>query len=212
MKIPSFPLSASLLLTLAASLAPGTAFAERADRDKPMNIEADSLRYDDLRQTSVFTGRVVVTKGTIIIRGARMDVRQDPEGYQFGVVTAEPGKRAFFRQKREGLDEYIEGEGEVIEYDSKADNVKFIKRAELRRYRGATVNDEMAGNVIVYDNSTDVFTVDSGAARGAPAIAGGRIRAMLTPNSAASAPARPAPAATPSPQLRPSTTMGGEKQ
>lgn len=212
MKIPSFPLSASLLLALAASLTTGTALAERADRDKPMNIEADSLRYDDLRQTSVFTGRVVVTKGTIIIRGARMDVRQDPEGYQFGVVTAEPGKRAFFRQKREGLDEYIEGEGEVIEYDSKADNVKFIKRAELRRYRGATVNDEMTGNVIVYDNSTDVFTVDSGAAQGAPAVAGGRIRAMLTPNSAASAPARPAPPATPSPQLRPSATMGGEKK
>ncbi len=105
-----------------------------------------------------------------------------------------------------------QGEGEVIEYDSKADNVKFIKRAEMRRYRGAAINDEMTGNVIVYDNSTDVFTVDSGAARGAPAVAGGRIRAMLTPGSAASAPAVPAPAPTPSPQLRPSTTMGGEKK
>ena len=75
-----------------------------------MNIEADALRYDDLRQTSVFTGRVVVTKGTIVIRGARVDVRQDPEGYQYGVVTAEPGKLAFYRQKREGVDEFIEGE------------------------------------------------------------------------------------------------------
>ncbi|MES2975702.1 MAG: lipopolysaccharide transport periplasmic protein LptA [Pseudomonadota bacterium] len=212
MKKPHFSVLASLLFTLAACLAAGTALAERADRNKPMNIEADALRYDDLRQTSVFTGRVVVTKGTIIIRGARMDVRQDPEGYQFGVITAEPGKLAFFRQKREGLDEFIEGEGEVIEYDSKADNVKFIKRAEMRRYRGAAINDEMTGNVIVYDNSTDVFTVDSGAARGAPAVAGGRIRAMLTPGSAASAPAVPAPAPTPSPQLRPSTTMGGEKK
>jgi lipopolysaccharide export system protein LptA len=70
--------------------------AERADRAKPMNVEADSLRYDDVNQTSVFTGRVVVTKGSIIIRGAKVDVKQDPEGYQFGLVTAEPGKRAFF--------------------------------------------------------------------------------------------------------------------
>ena len=93
-----------------------------------MNIEADALRYDDLKQTSVFTGNVVLTKGTIVIRGARVDVRQDPEGYQFGVVTAEPGKLAFFRQKREGVDEFIEGEGETIEYDSKADSVKFIKQ------------------------------------------------------------------------------------
>ena len=202
-----------LAAALAAAFAAGSALAERADRNKPMNIEADALRYDDLKQTSVFTGRVVVTKGTIIIRGARMDVRQDPEGYQFGVVTAEPGKLAFFRQKREGLDEYIEGEGEVIEYDSKADNVKFMKRAELRRYRGATINDEMTGSVIVYDNGTDVFTVDSGAARGAPATGGGRVRAMLTPSNAASAPAAPAaPGGQVVPLLRPSTTMGGEKK
>ena len=72
-------------------------------------------------------------------------MRQDPEGYQYGVVTAEPGKLAFYRQKREGLDEFIEGEGETIEYDGKADRVKFIKRAELRRFRGATLSDEIVG-------------------------------------------------------------------
>ena len=110
-----------------------------------MNVEADALRYDDLQQTSVFTGHVVVTKGTIVIRGARIDVRQDPEGYQYGVVTAEPGKLAFFRQKRDGVDEYIEGEAETIEYDGRADRVKFIGRAEMRRLRGATLTDETSG-------------------------------------------------------------------
>ena len=98
MKIPVAP----LLLSLALLLAGGHATAEKADRSKPMNVEADALRYDDLKQTSVFTGKVVVTKGTIVIRGARVEVRQDPEGYQYGVVTAEPGKLAFYRQKREG--------------------------------------------------------------------------------------------------------------
>ncbi len=113
--------------------------AEKADRTKPMNIEADAMRYDDLKQTSVFTGNVVVTKGTIIIRGTRIDVRQDPEGYQYGVVTAAPGKLAYFKQKRDaGPDEWIEGESEVIEYDSRADNVKFIRRAVMRRLVGAT--------------------------------------------------------------------------
>ena len=86
---------------LACVLLAGAAKAEKADRNKPMNIEADTLRYDDLKQTSVFTGRVVVTKGTMIIRGAQLDVRQDPDGNQFGVVKAEPGKLAFFRQKRD---------------------------------------------------------------------------------------------------------------
>ena len=173
-----------------------------------MNIEADALRYDDLKQTSIFTGKVVLTKGTIVIRGSRVEVRQDPEGYQFGVVTAEPGKLAFYRQKREGVDEFIEGESEVIEYDGKADRVKFVKRAELRRYRGASLNDEVVGSLITYDNGTDVFSVDGGPA--SPA-AGGRVRAVLAPRGGASAPAAPAPVQPPV-QLRPSTTLDGEKK
>ena len=90
-----------------------TAQAEKADKDKPMNIEADSMRYDDLKQVNVFTGKVQMIKGTILSRGARVDIRKDPQGYQYGVVTAEPGKLAYFRQKREGVDEYIEGEADM---------------------------------------------------------------------------------------------------
>jgi lipopolysaccharide export system protein LptA len=191
-----------LCLVLAAWAVP--AAAEKADKDKPMNIEADALRYDDLKQTSVFTGKVVVTKGTLVIRGARMDVRQDPEGYQYGTVTAEAGKLAFYRQKREGLDEWVEGEGETIEYDGKADRVKFVKHAELRRLRGAQLSDEMTGSLITYDNGTDVFTVDGGPA--GQSTGSGRVRAMLAPRSDASAAAAtPAPAA----RLRPSTTIRG---
>ncbi|MFD0668074.1 lipopolysaccharide transport periplasmic protein LptA [Ramlibacter sp. MAHUQ-53] len=199
----------SLSLTLVALLVAGSASAERADRSKPMNIEADTLRHDDLKQVSVFTGQVVATKGTIVIRGARMEVRQDAEGYQYGVVTAEPGKRAFWRQKREGVDEYVEGEGDTIEYDGKADRVRFNGRAELRRYRGAVLADETQGSVITYENTTDVFTVDGAPLGNRQAQAGnpgGRVRAVLAPRGAASAPAAPAA------PLRPSTTLGGERK
>jgi len=200
-------------LVLPAVLAWGAAFpawAEKADRDKPMNAEADALRYDDLKQTSVFTGNVVITKGTTIVRGARVDVMQDPEGYQQAVSIAAPGKLAFYRKKRDGVDEYIEGEGERIEYDSKADLVKFIKRAVVRRYNGATLVDETTGAVIVYDNNTDVFTVDGGAQNSTAGNPTGRIRAMLSPRAGASAPGATKPAAPPV-TLRPSTTLGSEK-
>ncbi len=210
------PFLPPLLFVFAVVFAASGVHAEKADRNKPMNVEADALRHDDLSQTSVFTGQVVATKGTILIRGARLQVRQDPEGYQFGVVTAEPGKRAFWRQKREGVDEYIEGEGTTIEYDGKADRVKFIGRAEMRRYRGAVLADETQGSIITYENTTDVFTVD-GAALGArqppSASAGGRVRAVLSPRAAASAAAAAAsaPAAIATP-LRPSSTLGGDRK
>lgn len=203
---------ASLPLLLALALSALPAVAEKADRTKPMNVEADSLKYDDLRQTSVFSGKVVVTKGSIVIRGARVTVKQDPEGYQFGTVTAEPGKRAFFRQKRDNVDEFIEGEADTIEYDGRADRVKFIGRAELRRLRGETVNDETSGAVITYDNSNDQFSVDGAAsAGGSPANPGGRVRATIAPRTTASAPAAPQPSG-PTPRLRSSTTLPPESR
>jgi lipopolysaccharide export system protein LptA len=195
MKHSSASLWPILGLALGLALATGAAQAEKADSAKPMNVEADALRYDDLRQVSVFTGRVIVTKGTIVLRGARIEVRQ------------EPGKRAFFRQKREGVDEFIEGEALTIEYDGRADKVKFIGQAEMRRLRGTTLNDEMTGSLITYDNTSEVFTVDGGPAGATPASPGGRVRATLAPKPGASAPAAAPTAPAP---LRPSTTLGGE--
>ena len=184
-------------LSLMAALG---ARAERADRDQPMHIEADALRHDEAQQTSVFTGNVVVTKGTIVLRGARLQVRQDAEGFQYGVVTAAAGKRAFFRQKRDtqpgAPEEFVEGEAETIDWDGRADVVKLQRRAELRRYRGAMLSDDVSGALITYNNTTDVFTVD-GAPRAAGAAGGdGRVRATLAPKEG-----KPATgAATPAPQ------------
>ena len=194
-------LAAATLLLVAVA-----AQAEKADRNKPMNIEADSLRYDDLKQISVFTGRVVLTKGTIQIRADRLEVRQDPDGFQFGIATGSAEKLAFYRQKREALDEFIEGEGETINYDGKADTVTFNRKAQLRRLRGVAVADEITGGSIVYENLTDLFTVDGVANKGPSGALGssGRVRVMLTPKPEASASA-PADATS----LKPSPALGG---
>lgn len=207
------PSSISYTLLLAALLPLGAAMAERADRDKPMNIESDALRYDDANQTSVFTGKVVLTKGTMLIRGAQMDIRQDNDGNQYGIVKAEPGKLAFFRQKRDTRagepDEYMEGEAERIDYDGKADTVTFRGRSVLRRYVNSKLNDEITGAVIVYDNSTSVLTVDGGAAKPGADGGSGRVRAVLTPRTDDSGKAG---SGTPAPVLRRSSTLGGDKK
>ena len=55
----------SLTLGLACLMGLNSASAEKADRQKPMFIESDALRVDDLKQVSVATGKVIVTKGAI---------------------------------------------------------------------------------------------------------------------------------------------------
>ena len=202
--LPFLAAIAGLMLTV------GVAHAELADKDKPMNIEADSLRYDDTTQTSVFTGKVVITKGTIIMRGNKMDVRQDAQGNQFGLLLGAPG---FFRQKREGLDEWVEGEADRVEYDSQAQTVVLTGNAALRRYRGTALNDENLGNQITYNSQTEVFAVKGGAASSTPANPSGRVRAMLTPIPEAegngSAPAR---ANTEPAKLRPSSKLDEKRK
>ena len=178
----------------------GVVHAERADADRPMNIEADELVHDDLKQLSIFTGHVVATKGTLILRGARIEVREDPQGFQYGVITPETGQRAYYKQKREGVNEFMEGEAEKIEYDGRLDRVTLTQRAVLRRYRGVVLNDEMSGQVITYNHLSETFRIDSQSAQSADMKAtskptqsdakelgllgqrsGSRVRAVLTP-------------------------------
>jgi lipopolysaccharide export system protein LptA len=199
----------ALLPALAVAIAAASALAEKADRNKPLNIEADSGRYDDLKQVGTFSGNVVVTKGTLTMRAAQIEVRQAPDGYQYGLATALPGQLASFSQKREGLDETIQGEAERIEYDGRADTVRFVNHAVIRRYRGATLADETAGSLITYDNLREVFSVSGGESAATPANPSGRVRATLAPRDAVpDAAASAASAQPPQPALRPSVSLG----
>ena len=126
---------------------------------------------------------------------------------------AAPGKLAYYRKKRDGLDEFIEGEAERIEYDSKQDVVKFIRQAVMRRYNGAVLADETTGSQINYDNKTDVFTVDGGPQNRSATNPTGRIRALLSPRIAASAAGGSVTASPPPPAvLRPSPAIGVDKK
>jgi lipopolysaccharide export system protein LptA len=68
---------AAMAAACCALLFAAAGHAEKADREKPINLEADRVTVDDARQTSVFEGNVVLTQGTLVIRGDRMEVRQD---------------------------------------------------------------------------------------------------------------------------------------
>lgn len=184
----------ALLLCLAAM---ASAQAEKADRGKPLTIEADQPgTVDLLKQVVVFNGNVVVAQGTMSIRAEKVEVREKPDGHRSATALGSAGKPAAFKQKRDGVDETIEGQAERIEYDSRGDVVRFTGNAQVRRLRGTSPADEISGNVITYDNGNETFSVQGnpaapGAASG-PGTGNGRVRVVITPKpEAASAPAEP---------------------
>ena len=150
------------------------AHAEKADREKPIHIESDRVTVDEAKQVALFEGNVLLTQGTLMIRGDRMQVRQDDEGFRYGTTW---GNLAYLRQKREGYDEYIEGWAERIEYDGRADKAQMFNRAMMKRGQ-----DEVRGNYISYDAVSEFFQVIGGGTKAATAgNPQGRVRAILQP-------------------------------
>jgi lipopolysaccharide export system protein LptA len=203
---PQLTLLAALLVALPLAAFAPFAHAERADKDKPLNIEADNMTYDDLKQVNIFTGHVVATKGTIVIKADRVEVTQDPQGYQYATGTSTGKDHAYFRQKRDGVDEYIDGDAERIDYDGKKDLTTLTTRATVRRLQGlSTVMDEVHGSVITYDGQNDFYTAKAGPDVAGPGNPNGRVRAMLAPRNGGAQ-----PATGPSTTLQPATRFQGQ--
>lgn len=145
-------------------------FAEKADRDKPIDLEADTVVVEDAKKTSTYQGNVILTQGTLIIRADKLVVKEDAQGFQSGTAYGNP---ANFRQKREGYNEYIEGFANRVEYDSKQDKVQLFTSARMKRNE-----DEVRGNYISYDAKTELFQVIGGAKTDP---GGGRVHATIQP-------------------------------
>lgn len=189
----------AVALALAAAAMP--ALAEKADRTKEMVIEGDkSGSWDMQRQVMVWTGNVTISQGTMLIRAERVELRELPSGFRAATALGAAGKQASYRQKRDNLDEFVEGFADRIEFDGRADTVRFIGNGLMRQLRGAVVANEVQGQQLLWANSSEQFTVEGGAK--SPANPTGRVRAVLSPppepaSGAAAAPAGKVPATQP---------------
>ena len=163
-----------------------SAFAERADRDKPLQLEANRISIDDAKKIQILEGDVVVIKGTMVLRADRVVVTEDQYGFQKGVATGGKDGLARIRQKREGREEYIEGEGERIEYNTNTEVAELFQRAWVK-----SGEDQVKGDYIWYDGISEKYLVTAGksnGSKGQPA----RVRAIIQPKNKASQGTQPA--------------------
>ena len=180
------------ILALAAlSLASLAAMAERADSLKQAKIDFTDAHIDEVTQTRVFTGNVVLTRGTLLIKADKAVLKESPEGYQSVVLTAAPSQPATFRQKRDGgPDLWVEGQAQRIEYDERTEVVKLFSNAVVKQLEGKRMTSEVNGPFISYDNRTEQANVHNDAS-GESKPGGGRGTIILAPRrtTAATAPA-----------------------
>lgn len=167
------------------------AIADKADKQKPVELEADKMTVDDQKQTQVFEGAVQLTQGTLQIRANRLEVTQDATGYQKGTAYGDGKQQAWFKQRREGREDYVEGKGERIVHDGKNDITEFFGNAWVKNGQ-----DEITGPYIRYDSKSQNYVVNNQAGATKPLLndpMGGRVRAVIQPKENAAA-GTPAPA------------------
>jgi lipopolysaccharide export system protein LptA len=147
------------MAALFAATACTAALAERADREKEIVVGADHLLADDANRTSVFEGSVVVTQGTMRMTANKVTVKEDAERHKYYVAYGAP---VTFRQKRDKVDEWVEGYAERAEFDDLTDVLKLYNRARVKSNQ-----NEITGEFISYDMNKELAEV-TGAAPGAP--------------------------------------------
>jgi lipopolysaccharide export system protein LptA len=167
-----------MLVMLLAASAAGVR-AERGDRTQPLQFEAGQMRIDGKRKVQVLTGGVEINQGSMQIRAAEVELRETPQGQVAVAAGSVDAPLVQFRQKRDGVDEWIEGQAQRVEYDAGSQVVRLSQRAQVRLLRGGVLVDQVTGELIVYDNARDLFEVSGGSA------GGGRVRGTVTPRAAA---------------------------
>lgn len=160
--------------------------AERADRNKPMLLEANRVSIDDAKKIQTLEGDVVITKGTMILKADRVIITEDKYGFQKGTAFSGKNGLAYIRQKREGKDEYIEGEAERIEYNTNSEVAELFHRAWVK-----SGDDQVKGDYIWYDAVSEKYLVTAGESRDQNAPPP-RVRAVIQPKGKDSEPDRPA--------------------
>ena len=151
--------------------------AEKADRDKPMQLEANRITIDDAKKIQILEGDVLVTKGTMSLKADRIVITEDQYGFQKGTAFGGKDGLARFRQKREGVEEYVDGEAERIEYNSNSEVAELFHRAWVK-----SGEDQVRGDYIRYDAVSEKYLVTAGENRdpkGPPA----RVRAIIQPKN-----------------------------
>ncbi len=167
-----------IIFLFSACLNINLAYAELADKDKPLNFESNNASYDDIKQTYQLTGNVLITKGTIIIKTNSATVKVNPDGYQNAVAVGGPNGLAYIRQKREGLNEFVEGYGDRLEYDSQSDVIKLIGNAKVLRLDASNkIIDQIKAPHMIYNGRNETYqAIGNGSS-------GGRVRATIAPKT-----------------------------
>lgn len=136
-----------LLFSLSAQALP-------TDRNQPIHISADHARIDEAKGTTVYTGNVQMTQGSMVINAARVDLYREKNEVSRVVAT---GSLAKFSQQPSIDQPVTDAYGETLEYKISEQTVTITGKARVEQNK-----DTFSGERIVYQMDKAVVNAYSG--------------------------------------------------
>lgn len=145
----------------------------KSDDDQPIQITANSATADQKNKTTQFTGKVVVTRGSILVKANTATASEDPSGYK--VITLSGSPVTFEQMNDDG--EKTEGQCNNFEYNTKTSMAILSGRARVKKGDNLVMGDKLT-----YNTQTQIYSATSNNANGINTEKAGRVTVILQPN------------------------------
>lgn len=156
----------ALLLLLAVST---SAHALEADRTQPVDVAADRSESSQKAGTTVLSGNVKITQGSMVITADKAEVFQ-PEGAKITRVLL-TGNPATLEQQLDGDGGRMKAAARTVDYALSSNIVTLREQVRVEQTRGT-----MTGELIEYD-------IKTGQLKGGGGGTAGRIQMRIEPET-----------------------------
>lgn len=169
-----------LLFSLILCALPVTTMALTSDRSQPIELEADTADIDDLKGISIYTGNVILTQGTMVIKAYRLTLYNDKnKELEKAVAIGNKGKLATFKQRPEGKKQDLKARANKMIYFLKKDKIHLLDKAHVWQ-----AGDTFSGKKIIYDTKNETVIASSQKDKdGKPVKTGERVRVTIKPKN-----------------------------
>jgi lipopolysaccharide export system protein LptA len=157
----------SLALLLCSLLIPSMTWALSKDVEKPVNIEADSVMFNNEKGIADYQGNVIIVQGSLEIHASKVNIQAPDHEIVSIVATGSPVKM----QQTMDDGQIVKGQGNTITYKVKGKRIVLTGNAKLQQGK-----DVISNNHIVYLPS-------SGELKAGGKKNSGRVRAVFHPTN-----------------------------
>lgn len=148
-------------------------YALQQDMTKPVQIVADHALLDEKNKSTVFSGNIVITRGSLVIHAATGTASQDLNGDRILDLYGSP---VVFQQLTDDGKEVI-GQCNHFNYDTKTALAILTDRARVKKGKSIIIGDKLT-----YNTKTEVYTALSTRKNGITHQSSGRVTVILDQN------------------------------